>query len=480
MLGMDNRSAIATASLVVSALHVVRVAYYASNEAVYSSHFRLRIKRCHIKRFIIIGSGAAGIAAAESIRSQDKAAEITLLSAEKSGYYSRPGLAYYLTGELNEKQLFPFSAQDFNALGVHPQIGLVKNILPKEHLVKLHDGRYLEYDRLLIATGAAAARVSIPGADLAGVVKLDNLNDAQEIMKRARRGRTAVVVGGGITALEIVEGLVARGVKTHYLLRGERYWHSILDETESRIVEERLKEHGVQIHYQTEIDEILPKHDRVSGVRMKDGRTIRCDIVAIAIGIRPRVQLAQACGLAVERGILVNEYLQTSEEHIYAAGDVAQVFDPFTGKYVIDSLWGPARQQGSIAGSNMAGCRETYSKTMAFNVTRLAGLTTTIIGTVGKGMDDDLVGIVRGDSETWRQLPDALIAQQDFKVNRLRLMLGDKTILGAILMGDQTLSRPLRTLVAEKVDISAIKSSLLAPGAPVADLIADFWSTRRN
>jgi NAD(P)H-nitrite reductase large subunit len=110
----------------------------------------------------------------------------------------------------------------------------------------------------------------------------------------------------------------------------------------------------------------------------------------------------------------------------------------------------------------------------------LAGLTTTIIGTVGKGKDDDLVGIVRGDSETWRQLPDAIIAQQDFKVNRLRLMLGEKTILGAILMGDQTLSRPLRTLVAEKVDISAIKSSLLAPGAPVADLIADFWSTRRN
>ena len=403
-----------------------------------------------------------------------------MLSAEKSGYYSRPGLAYYLTGELNEKQLFPFSAQDFNALGVHPQIAHVKKILPEQHLVELQDGGYLGYDRLLVATGACAARVNIPGADLKGVVKLDNLIDAQQIMDQARRRRTAVVVGGGITALEIVEGLVSRGVKTHYFLRGDRYWHNVLDEIESRIVEGRLKDHGVKIHYHTELDEILARNGNVGGVRMKDGGTLRCDIVAIAIGIRPRVKLARECGLEIERGILVDEYLQTSAADVFAAGDAAQVYDPFTGKYVIDSLWGPAREQGSIAGRNMAGGREIYSKTVAFNVTRLAGLTTTIIGTVGKGKDDDLVGIARGDSETWRQLPDAIIAQQDFEINRLRLMLGEKTILGAIVMGDQTLSKPLHTLVSDRVDISLIKSRLLEPRAPVADLIAEFWSHRRT
>jgi NAD(P)H-nitrite reductase large subunit len=402
------------------------------------------------------------------------------LSAEKSGYYSRPGLAYYLTGELNEKQLFPFSAQDFNALGVHPQIAQVKKLLPEQHLVELQDGGYLGYDRLLIATGACAARVNIPGADLKGVVKLDNLIDAQQMMAQARRRRTAVVVGGGITALEIVEGLVSRGVKTHYFLRGDRYWHNVLDEIESRIVEGRLKDHGVKIHYHTELDEILARNGNVAGVRTKDGGTLRCDIVAIAIGIRPRVKLARECGLEIERGILVDEYLQTSAADIYAAVDAAQVYDPFTEKFVIDSLWGPAREQGSIAGRNMAGGREIYSKTVAFNVTRLAGLTTTIIGTVGKGKDDDLVGIARGDSETWRQLPDAIIAQQDFEVNRLRLMLGEKTILGAIVMGDQTLSKPLHTLVSEKIDISLIKSRLLEPRAPVADLIAEFWSHRRT
>jgi hypothetical protein len=124
----------------------------------------------------------------------------------------------------------------------------------------------------------------------------------------------------------------------------------------------------------------------------------------------------------------------------------------------------------------MAGKKTAYLKPVAFNVTRLAGLTTTIIGTVGRGVDEDLVGIARGDSETWRQLPDAIAAQQDFDVNRLRIMLGERTILGAIVMGDQTLSHPLHTIVSKKVDISPIKTQLLAFNAPIADLIAEFWN----
>lgn len=439
------------------------------------------MERCDIKRYVIIGSGVAGIAAAESIRTEDTAAQIELLSAEKSGYYSRPGLAYYLTGEVNEKQLFPFSNQDFDALNVYPRCAPVCKILPELHLVELQDGEHLAYDRLLIATGARAASVSLPGANLEGVVKLDNLNDARKILRLARRRRTAVVVGGGITALELVEGLVARGVRTHYFLRRDRYWHNVLDETESRIVESRLEEHGVQIHYYTELDEILPgRNGEVGGVRTKKGDVIRCDMVAIAIGIRPRIKLAQESGLQVERGILVDQYLQTSAEDIFAAGDVAQVYDPLTGRSVLDSLWGPARQQGSIAGLNMTGANMVYSKPVAFNVTRLAGLTTTIIGTVGRGQDEDLVGIARGDSETWRQLPDSIVAQQDFDVNRIRLMLGENTILGAIVMGDQTLSRPLLNLVSDQVDIKEIKSNLLEHGAPVADLVADFWSQRKS
>ncbi len=406
----------------------------------------------------------------------DSQAEIILLSEESQGYYSRPGLAYILTRELNEAQIFPFSRNDFQRLHVRPHIAKAVNILPEEHLVELEDGSHIGYDRLLIATGAAAARSKVPGSDLTGVVKLDSLDDARQILSYAGRRRTAVVVGGGITALEIVEGLVANRVNVHYFLRRDRYWNNVLDETESRIVEGRLVEHGVKIHYNTEVAEILEKKSRVGGVRTADGRVMRCDLVAIAIGVRPRIKLAQVGGLEVERGILVNEFLHTNAEDIFAAGDVAQVFDPFTGKSVVDSLWGPARDQGAVAGMNMAGIQKVYSKPVAFNVTRLAGLTTTIIGKVGRGEDPDLLGIARGDSETWRQLPDSIAAQQDFEVNRLRLMLGKETILGAIVMGDQTLSHPLHSLVAQQVNINSIRTKLLAPGAPLADLIADFWT----
>jgi NAD(P)H-nitrite reductase large subunit len=324
--------------------------------------------------------------------------------------------------------------------------------------------------------GAQALPLNAPGAGVEGVLKLDHLEDAKNILKHVRRGRSAVVVGGGITALELAEGFIARGMKVHYLLRGDRYWSNVLDEQESRIVERRLREDGVSLHFNSEIGEVLSKHGRVTSIRLQNGQTLKCDLLAYAIGIRPRVELAKQAGLAIERGILVNEYLQTSDPDIFAAGDVAQVFDPMTGHSILDSLWAPARGQGYAAGLNMAGKWTAYTKPAPFNVTRLAGLTTTIIGTVGRGRDVDLIGIARGDSETWRELPNATIAQSGFDVNRVRLMIGENTLVGAVVMGDQKLSLPLELLISKNVDISPIRERLLATNAKVGDVITEFWA----
>ena len=432
------------------------------------------------QRYLIVGTGAAGIAAAETIRGHDPGGEILLLGEESHGYYSRPGLAYYLTGELPEQQLFPFTEGDFDRLRLRRSHARVAGLQPQTHEVRLDDGRKLPYDRLLLATGSLAAMPPLPGIDLEGVVKLDDLDDAQRILKGCRRGRTAVVVGGGITALEIVEGLRARHVRTHYFLRGERYWSNVLDETESRIIEHRLQEEGIQIHYHTELAEIVGKRGRVTGVVTQDGRRMDCTLLAVAIGVRPRTGLAEGAGLATDRGIQVDEYLQTGVPDVFAAGDVAQVFDPLSGKSVLDTLWGVAVTQGRIAGQNMAGRTVPYYKPVPFNVTRLAGLTTTIIGTVGRGGDKDLVGIARGDSETWRQLPDALVAQDAFDVNRLRILVGEGSLVGAIVMGDQTLSLPLYQLVAQRADIGPIRDLLLEPAARLGDLIASFWTDWRK
>jgi len=427
-------------------------------------------------RYAIIGSGVAGLAAVEAIRSVDRSGEVIMLGDDPHGYYSRPGLAYLLSGELPDKLLFPKTREDYSRLNFQYKKARVTEIDRPNKSLHLDDKTLLTYDKLLIATGACAVPLSIPGANLQGVVKLDHLDDARGILKLAKRGRTAVVIGGGITALELTEGLLARGMRVHYLLRGNRYWSSVLDENESRIVEARLQEEGVELHYRSEVQEILGKSGKVAGVRLHNGETLKCSLVAYAVGIQPRLELARAADLAIERGILVNEYLQTNDPHIYAAGDVAQVHDPLTGRSVLDSLWSTAREQGFDAGLSMAGQKKPYVKTVPFNVTRLAGLTTTIIGAVGHGCDEDIMGIARGDSETWRQLPDVMVAQGGFNINSVRLLVGEEHLIGAVVMGDQKLSTPLQRIISEKINIASIRSKLLAKDAKVADVIADFWS----
>jgi NAD(P)H-nitrite reductase large subunit len=431
-------------------------------------------------RFVVIGTGVAGMSAIEAIRSLDKDNEIVVVGGDPHGYYSRPGLAYYLTGELHDKALHPRTDADLKNLNFHYIKAQVKSIEKEMHALGLENQASLSYDKLLLAVGAQALPLKVSGANLDGVLKLDDLEDARQILKAAHRGRTAVVIGGGITALELAEGLLARGMKVRYLLRGDRYWSNVLDPQESRIVEARLQEEGVTLHHHAEITEVLGKKGRIHAVHLSDGQILKCDLLAYAIGIQPRLELARQAGLAVDRGILVNEFLQTSEDDIYAAGDVAQAYDPTTGRSVLDSLWNPARQQGYIGGLNMAGKRTAYTKSAPFNVTRLAGLTTTIIGMVGGGRDDDLVGIARGDSETWRELPDAAIAQSGFDVNRVRVMVGEKTLTGAVVMGDQKLSLPLEKIILEKLDITPIRERLLAQGARIGDVITEFWTSRNS
>ena len=431
-----------------------------------------------MSRYVILGTGVAGISAAQALRALDRQGNIIFVSNDPHWYYSRPGLAYYLAGEIEEKQLYPFGPAEYQALNAHFWQATVVKILPEEACVLLNDGKPLRYDRLLIAVGASAMPLTVPGAELQGVVKLDHLEDARLIVSKAKRARTAVVVGGGITALELAEGLALRGVKVHLLIRSERYWSNVLDETESKIIQHRLKEDKITVHPETELAEILGKQGRVIGIRTKSGQQLGCDLLAYAIGVQPRLQLAKEAGIACERGILVDEHLRTNFPNIFAAGDVAQVYDPLSGRAVVDSLWAPAHDQGQVAGMNMAGKSRVYLKPPSLNVTRLAGLTTTIIGNVGvgTGRDEAQVTIARGDSETWRNVPDALIAQSGFDVNHLRLMITGKNIVGAILMGDQKLSAALQTIIRERIDISPIREQLLAPNAPIADLLAAFWN----
>jgi NAD(P)H-nitrite reductase large subunit len=434
------------------------------------------MSRNRIRRYLIIGNGIAGLKAAETIRGQDGKAGITLISDEPHGFYSRPGLAYFLAGEVPEDMLFSRGQKAYQQLNLRLIHGRVEKLMPAQAQVVLGNGEMFEYDALLLATGARAVRPQIPGVDLGGVLTLDTLDDVREVLRFSRRARQAVVVGGGITALEIVEGLCSRGLEVHYLLRKDRYWNSVLDLQESNLIEMALLKRGIRLHHNSQLKQILGKKGRVAGVELIEGDRLACQLVGIAVGIQPRLNLALEAGLQVDRGILVDETMKTNDPRIFAAGDVAQVFDPVVGRYVLDSLWNAALEQGRIAGMNMAGVREELSRGVPFNVTRLAGVVTTIIGVVGQGdTDHDLVAIARGDSETWRVKPEAFVAGETDSTDRIRVLGYQNRLTGAVVMGDQTLSRPLQHLIATGADISPIRQQLLDNPQDLCGTLFRFW-----
>lgn len=415
------------------------------------------------RRYLIVGHGAAGLAAARAVRSRDTTATVTILTDEPHRFYSKPGLAYLLSGDIPERQLYSMPDELYRRLRIGVRVGHVAEIDRSVRSVRLESGERLDYDALLLSTGARAVKPKLPGADLQGVVTLDNLADARLILKQARRARAAVVVGGGITALELAEGLAARGLRVHYLLRKDRYWAGVLEAQESQRVEAGLRHEGIRIHHQTEVNEILGRRGRVKGVSTKDGARINCQMVAVAIGIRPRIDLAQRAGLETDRGVIVDEYLATSDPAVFAAGDVAQVYDPLSDSYRLDSLWWSADEQGRCAGENMAGGGRPYLRSVPFNVTRIGGLVTTIVGHVGGAeRDADLVGIMRGDSESWRDDLRSLVVEDTDHGCRLRLMVGEETLLGAVVMGNQELSRVLQTLVREQIPLRGLRGMLLS------------------
>lgn len=433
-----------------------------------------------MSRYIIVGTGISGFSAAQTLRDLDAKADILLLSDDPHGFYSRPGLAYYLSGEIPEKQLVLFSRRGKLILDVQHLVTRVTGIDPQSHSIHINPGGRLVYDRLLLATGSRAIPLKVPGTGLHGVVKLDNLDDTRRILTQVRNSKIAVVVGGGVVGLELTEGLAARGMKVHFLIRGDWFWSNILAEAEARMVEKHLEHDGVCLHHHTEIAEILGKNARVSGIRTASGEVIPCNMVAIGIGVKACQDLAQAAGMKTDRGILVDEYLRTSASDVFAAGDVAQIFDPLNGRSSIDNLWYPGRKQGRIAALNMLGQTQMYQRTVAMNVLRLGGVMTTIIGSIGSRRDEGPVYTSRGSSETWQQLPNSIAAESGTEVSHLRLVVGEQTMIGAVVMGDQKLSRPLHEIINNRMDISPIREQLLESGPQLGQFVMDYWLNARK
>jgi len=430
-----------------------------------------------VSTHLIVGGGIAGLSAAEAIRRLDPGAEIVMVSAEANGFYSRPGLAYLLSGALPEKQLAIRDKRQVKDLALDLRHDEVVGLDPGAHVATLARGGPLRYDRALVATGSVALLPGFPGEDLDGVVRLDGLDDARAILARARKARVAVVVGGGPTALELAEGLRARGLEVHYLMRGPRYWASVLDPVESQAIADALEHEGVVVHPRTRVARAVgDAGGRVVKIETEAGDELACDLVAVAVGVTPRMGLARAAGLAVDRGVLVDEYLRTSAPDVFAAGDVAQIRDPQTGASFLDVLWSSALRSGRAAGRAMAGTWKPYRRPASLNVTRLGGVIVTVIGTVGQpdgaGADGDLLTIARGDSEAWRARPKAWTIEHRRDASRVRIVVDATCVVGAVVMGDPAASRGLCRLIERRIDVSAMRPALQhEPDAALGALI---------
>ena len=431
-------------------------------------------------RYLIIGNGAAGVTAAETIRIQDPQGRITIVSAEPGPMYSRPGLAYVLMQEIPSQQIHARTMEWYAQFGVELVHGTAVSLDVTQRKVGLADGRSLPYDKLLIATGARAVSPPYPGIDLKGVVYLDTLEGTQDLLKQTRRARRAVVIGGGITALELSEGLSHQGVDTHYFVRRDLLWNRVFNEAESKILEERMTAHGVTIHYHTEIQEIQGNwRGRVQSVILKDGSEFKCDLVGIAIGVEPQLDLIKNTPIAIDRAILVNEFLQSSVPDIYAAGDCAQVYDRWTQKHMLDVLWPSAVAGGRAAALNMVGQTFAYVKGSPFNACLLFGLHITTMGQVNPHPSEApevVQHLSRGSSEVWYTYPRTYnSAWAATGPNTLRLVINDGYLVGALLMGNQRLADPLRHLIEDGVYIGDWEEALQTGGDLLQQRITDYW-----
>lgn len=310
------------------------------------------------KKIVIVGGGAAGFAAAERLRREHYQGSIVMLSNDDAPPVDRPNLSKdYLAGTAPEDWV-PLRPDSFySEQGIELRLNAdVTGIDPRAREVLLFDGSKVSYDRLLLATGAEPVRLSIPGADQPHVSTLRSLADCRAIIERAKTARRAVVLGASFIGLEVAASLRARDIEVHVVAPEKRPMERILGPQMGDFVRSLHTEHGVIFHFEEVATAIDGKQ-----VKLKSGAVLDADLVVAGIGVRPRTELGEKAGLALNRGVKVNAYLETSAPGIFAAGDIARWPDQHSGGDIRVEHWVVAERQGQTAALNMLGHLEKFT-----------------------------------------------------------------------------------------------------------------------
>ena len=390
---------------------------------------------------IILGNGVAGTMTARTLRELDSSAEIMIISQERYPYYPRPNLIDFLAGDLPLERIFAFPADWAAKQRIEIQLGKeVTGLNPARMAVEVDRKEWVQGDKIVLATGASPLLPGIPGIDRKGIFSLRTLDDALSLLEFLAGGPEVVILGGGLLGLEIARAIVKRGLKQVTVVEYfNRLLPKQLDEIGARLLQSQLEKMGLRFLLGKEAVEISGQ-ETVSQVKFKDGSSLSAGAVVIASGIKPRLELASMAGLAVNRGVLVDDYLQTSQPGIYAAGDVSE----HRGR--IYGLIPAAFDQARVVAYNLAGQIKKYERTVPANTLKVAGIFLTSAGQIlpeGEGFEV----LTRLDEEHGL-----------YK----KLVLKDGQLVGAIWLGSKKGSVEITRLVQARKNPGPYKSDLLA------------------
>lgn len=331
--------------------------------------------------YVIIGNGTAGINAAVTIRRRDPRARICIISDETRYYYSRTALMYIAMGHMRLEDTRPLEPRFYTAHRLELMFETVTSIDTQAKRVQLSRGDTIAYDKLLIATGSVAAMHGWEGSDLDGVVAFVLYQDLQDVLRAIPRTKKAVVVGGGLIGIELVEVFRSAGIDVTFLIRGATFWDKALSEQEGRMVERHMRDdHGVDVQTNASLERIRGSGGRVQGITTTDGREIACDTVGVTTGVRPNIEMASRSGIPCKKGVLVNDRLQTHIPDVFAAGDCVEIEKPMQARNFIMSIWYLARDMGGVAADNMLGDDRAYTMGPWYNSAKFFDLEYTSAG----------------------------------------------------------------------------------------------------
>jgi NAD(P)H-nitrite reductase large subunit len=316
----------------------------------------------HDKRYVIIGNGVAGTTAAETLRKLDPNCNIHVLTNEPYPLYNRVSLPRFLQGVIGEQKVMmrDFAWHEQRAIHLVTET-MVTSVDTEERVVVTDRGEHLSYDALLVATGGWANPLRVPGTEgTKHIYNFVTLDDAKTIIARIQESRTAVGYGGSFIAYELCDGFAMRKLNTTWIMRGPCWLRTCLDLDGGEVVDTIARKFGVEVIHGDEIEAVVPHQGVPSYVKTKKGRQIQADLIGVGLGISLNTALLTRTPVQVRKGILVNEYLETNVPGVYAAGDVAEFFDPTIGQHHTMGTWDNALAHGRIAGTNMAGGHQAY------------------------------------------------------------------------------------------------------------------------